>query len=271
MGRPGPKPVDQHRLESEATSWACFFFTLRDGQSGHMEHVKWLRPEWRTMQRDVPYSKWKASPAGSTKPPKGILGWKWVPRRKIKVHIKGTHRWKWETVGEIKVPVRSSQRLEPGIIIPVQEAARVLPPKTKTGEWFIFRPTMPKPEVWEKLKKARSVEQVRHAVRAIGGLREAFTSSLEQWAQKPDKALSQYAREILVAKCLPHYPRTGRERSEDKRIVFLAKVMAGATVGLAPITAVKRLSHWSWPKDWAEKRIREMARRSKGNEPLQTR
>jgi hypothetical protein len=39
--------------------------------------------------------------------------------------------------------------------------------------------------------------------------------------------------------------------------VFLSKVLAGARLDLAPITAVKRLSNWHLSRDWAEKSLKE--------------
>lgn len=118
--------------------------------------------------------------------------------------------------------------------------------------WVIHRPTMPKPKVWEQLKKARSVAEVRRAARGIGQLRSAFLSSTE-WTQNPAGALLKHAKGFLAAKKLLTYPRSERPKSDDKRVVLLAKAMAGLTLGLAPITARKRLSHWSWPRDWAER------------------
>jgi hypothetical protein len=153
--------------------------------------------------------------------------------------------------------------LGPPIFIPVSEEARTLPGgtvKMNGQDWLVFPPTFPKPEVWEQLKKARSVAQIEEAARGIGELASAFASSTD-WAQKPAGALSHFAEGILDAKRLPHYPRKSRTRSDDKRIVFLAKVMAGLTLGLRPITAVKRLSRWQWPKDWAEKPLREFVER----------
>jgi hypothetical protein len=182
---------------------------------------------------------------------------------------------------------RVGKPLGPPVVILASEAAKPLPkekdgllietglPKSRRGyrAWTIFRPVVPKPEIWEQMAKGRTsglsdarevekaktidVREIKKAARGIGDLRMAFASSLEEWAQRPGRALSHYADRIAEAKTLPHYPKTEREKSDDKRIVFLAKVMAGLTLGLAPITAVKRLSHWTWPKDWAEKSTKE--------------
>ena len=121
---------------------------------------------------------------------------------------------------------------------------------------------MPKPAIWEQVKRADTVSQIRGAVRGMGELQVHFASSTA-WAQNPAGAFRHYAEGILAAKQLPHYPKTNRPRSDDKRVEFLAKTMAGLTLGIAAITAVKRLSHWHWPKDWAERSLKEFVQQSK--------
>jgi len=231
MGLRGPRPLDVKHLEGEAVQWACFFYTLRDGQPGHMQRVEWSPQQ--TIGAFIA---------------KGLLGGN-------------------PSQGMRKQRASLGKPVGPAIFIPVSEAARMLPEKMKTKGWFISRPVMPKREIWQQLKTARTVDQVRKAARGIGNLRVAFTSSLEKWAQNPDRALCHYAKGVLTAKRLPHYPKTDRPTSDDKRVLFLAKVMAGLTMEIAPITAVKRLSHWQWPKDWAEKPLKEYVERSIGEKP----
>lgn len=158
---------------------------------------------------------------------------------------------------------RRGQLVEAPILIPVSAASQRLPQRMTTEDgWVIFRPVMPKPAVWEQLREARTVSQIKAAARGIGKLQSCFVSSTP-WAQNPAGAFRHYAEGILLAKRLPNYPRTRRPRSDDKRVEFLAKTMAGLTLGLAPITALKRLSHWRWPKDMAERGLKEFVERSK--------
>jgi len=239
MERPGPKPVDVKQLQGEAVQWACFLYTLRDGQPGNMQRV----------------GQWKPAPI----PPRSSS--KWVGF----ASGEGTIAVPADMVYRRKKPLRpmTAEPLGPPIFIPVSEEARALPGgtvKMHDQDWLVFPPTFPKPEIWEQLKKARSLLQIETAAHSIGELESAFASSTT-WAQNPAGALSHFAEGILEAKKLPHYPRKNRPRSDDKRIVFLAKVMAGLTLGLRPITAVKRLSGWQWPKDWAEKSLREFVER----------
>ena len=158
---------------------------------------------------------------------------------------------------------RRGEPLEPPILIPVSAASQRLPERmTAEKGWVIFRPIMPKPAIWEQLKRARTVSQIKSAARGIGKLQSAFVSSTP-WGQNPAGAFRHCAEGILAAKRLPNYPKTNRPRSDDKRVEFLAKTMAGLTLGLAPITALKRLSHWRWPKDSTERGLKEFVERSK--------
>jgi len=228
MGSRGPKPVDVNRLQADATAWASLFYTLRDGQSGHMQRGKW--GPWRN--------------TGSAKQTTLQSG------RGSVVLPANTRYRAWESLG-------------PQILIPVSEAARGLPAKIKTKEWLISRPVMPASEIWDLLKRARSVAEIRNASRRIRKwMTRQFGPGLGRWlpgapAVEFADALDLYADQVLSGKRLPSYAKTDRPSSDDRRVVFLSKVLAGAKLGLAPITAVKRLSHWDLPRDWAEKPLRE--------------
>jgi len=139
----------------------------------------------------------------------------------------------------------------------------MLPEKMKAKDWVIFRPVMPEPEIWSRLKRARSVGEVREASRKMRDwMTREYGPQVGRWlpGDPPFEfadALDLYAEKLLRAKHLPSYAKTDRPRSDDKRLVFLSKVLAGARLDLAPITAVKRLSHWGFPRDWAEKPLKE--------------
>lgn len=215
MGKRGPKPVNVEHLKGDARSWASFFYTLRDGQSGHMQRVEW-GPEQETR-----------------------------------------HGGKY----------RMSKPLGPVIPIPVSEAARMLPPEMHFEGWAIFRPVMPAPELWEQLKQARSVREIRAVSRKIRKWMDKEFGPVGRWlgGAPPlefSDALNLYAEQVLIGKRLPSYAKTDRPSSDDKRVQLLAKVLAGARYALAPVSAAKRLSHWNWPSDWAEKSLQEHVERS---------
>ncbi len=236
MGLRGPKPVDVRGLRTEAVQWAVFLYTLRDGQPGRIVHVKW-NPQLKV-----------SSGALSITKDDGVvqLG-----------KIKG------------KIVARTSQVLKT-IPIPVADAARELPPEMRTKDWVIFRPVSPAPEIWELLKRARSIREIREASRRIRKWLSQCRPDGHWWLPGepidiPD-ALDLYADKILSGKRLPNYAKTNRPRSDDKRIEFFSKILAGARVGIAPITAAKRLSRWHWPKDWYSREAEELRRISEGEQ-----
>jgi len=252
MTRPGPKPVNAKRLEQEATQWACFFYTLRDGQPGYMQPTE-FSPE-HTVGTLITKGLLRGNASKETRKSRARVGKPLGP--------------------PILIPVSRAAAQLPETMqgLPVVKGAAIRGKKRQTVRiWSVMPPVVPKPHVWEQLKNAHTAPDIKKAARGIGNpseefskdLRNAFSSTLEKWAQHPDKAISYYAEEIREAKKLPHYPKTTRKRSDDKRVVFLSKVMAGLTLGLAPISAVKRLSHWTWPSDWAEKPLREFEQRQK--------
>lgn len=165
---------------------------------------------------------------------------------------------------------RGSEALGPPIPIPVSKGAQELPVEImKSREWVISRPVMPAPEIWELLKGARTTEHIRKASREMSRwMATEYGPGVGRWLpgspplELPD-ALELYSGQLLLGKRLPSYAKTKRPKSDDKRVVFLSKVLAGARFGLAPITATKRLSHWDWPKDWDERKMKEFLDLSK--------
>lgn len=225
MGKRGRKPVDLELLKGSATVWASFLYTLRDGQSGLIQKVKWgpvieLRPDAK--------------------------GYAHQGSRVV-------------FVGKKPLRYRSSQVILGAKIIPLECATAKFPKLKLEKGWTISPPVLPKPEAWKQLKRARSVEEVRQAGESIRKWERKF-GPLVAWRELP-KTIHSHANEILGARRLPNYPRTNRPTSDDKRLLFFAKVMAGLTLGIAPATAVKRLGRWRFPKDWAEKPVRDLEAR----------
>jgi len=220
---PGPKPVDVEHLKEEATEWAAFFYKLRDGQPGLMQRAKYATTR-QQLQR-----------------------------------IQRHPRWRKQGLPQI------GPYLERPIIIPVSHASRALPAEMKTKGWTILRPLQPAPELWEQLKRAQTVAGIKKASRGISKwMSREFEDTQLPWPPIDfSDALDLYAETLLVGMKLPSYARTDRSRSDDKRVNHLAKVLAGARLGLAPITAVKRLSHWNLSKDWAEKALDALVKHSK--------
>ncbi len=92
----------------------------------------------------------------------------------------------------------------------------------------------PEPDIWERLKRATNPEQVR-----------TICSQSRHWLNAKRSELGQIlykcAEQLLEAKADPAYPHSERGSSEKKRIQFLARAMAGVSVGMSPATGVDLL------------------------------
>jgi len=234
MGLRGPKPAELGLLKADACAWACLFYSLRDGQSGSVQKLKW------GPIRSTGSAQWTRIVAGRG----GIM----LPPNTL---------------------YRESEVLGPPIPIQVSKWARELPAEMKSKDWFISRPIMPAPEVWELLKRARTEDEIRKASREMRRwMTTEYGPGVGRWLPGSPQvefadALELYSKQLLLGKRLPSYAKTNRPKSDDKRVVFLSRVLAGARFGLAPITAAKRLSRWHWPNDWAEKSRKEFQEWSK--------
>jgi hypothetical protein len=166
----------------------------------------------------------------------------------------------WRRVEGERLRVRKASGIVVVKIIPVERklASKFIRTIQKLGDenWIVFRPTFPDPNAWERLKRARSVKEVHEAAQSMRKWGRRF-GPIVVWKELPN-AIRCHGNEILKAKMLPNYPKSKRERSDDKRILFFAKVMAGLTLGIAATTATKRLGCWSWSKEWAEKPLERL-------------
>ena len=115
---------------------------------------------------------------------------------------------------------------------------------------YLFFPSFaPQPHLWEQLKRARSVKELRAAT---GEIYDWLTAAAPGVTRMPEfrAALHDGAGELLKARDLWNYPRKQRPSSDDKRVEFFAEALAGLMLGLAPATATKKLSRWNPPKLW---------------------
>lgn len=211
MGKRGTKAVDLSRLRTEAARWTGFLFLLRDGEPGA-----------------IVFGPVKSLPKG----------------------------WDEELLGPVYRPkavaeIPASRRFEEGEI---EDIRKSLAP----GGGTLILPEPPRPEIWEQLKRARTAQGMRVAARSIEAWEDArvrnrsseLTAELAQipaqWKTPPryySAVIRAHASALVRAKQLPHYPADAGS-NDDKRIVFFAKVLAGLSMGRAPLTATKRLSHF---------------------------
>jgi hypothetical protein len=110
--------------------------------------------------------------------------------------------------------------------------------------WRYTQDIVPRPEMWERLIKARSLADVRNIASRLRPDHPMLASMLHS-----------YAGDFLRAKRLHNYPMSNRPSSEYKRIEFYARVFAGLSLGIAPATTTRRLpqgfvlrySVYNWP------------------------
>lgn len=201
MSKRGPKPVDRGQLVFEADSLAMSLHELRDGRPGLLVHLK--GGVWRTTL--LPEIR------------EDEIGYPEKVRQRI---LAGRMRYS---------PFRSKVTM---LVFPETEEAQkdVLELVRRSKHWDFVRPVSARPEIWKRLKTARSVADIRAIARR---LRQPLLRSI----------LYSHAEGFLHAKRLPHFPKSNRPRSDTKRIDFFAKVLAGLNPGIAPATATKRLAH----------------------------
>ena len=99
-----------------------------------------------------------------------------------------------------------------------------------------IRGTPAERELWERLLDARSVEEVQ----VICGQSQYWLNPRR--SGKPFvEVLSSRADQFLAAKNDRRYPASRRPSSDDRRLRFLARAMAGVTLGRSPRTSVDLL------------------------------
>jgi hypothetical protein len=158
-----------------------------------------------------------------------------------------------------------------------RSAERIISEIKKAGSdrFLVEHPITPAPYIWKQLETASTASAVKRAARAVRAwaaplLRRwgvEWQTTIENWVpQHFSGAIFRHAQTIVDAKKLPNYPGDPSS-NDDKRIVFFAKIMAGLTLGLAPLTATKRLSHWRIPRG----RVDLLSRAFAVRHPLQKR
>lgn len=224
MARPGPKPVDVEDLKVQAQQWATVFFCLLYGQQGMIQKIEW--GPWRSVV--------------ATKPSKEMLDF-----------MKGTP---WEGAQLLKTKNRRQRtgrtllaRIVPADAKSAKLASRAL---NKLGRDFDYIPLkLPLLQVWRQLKMAASLTKMRRALRLI---EKYLNRNWSGWfGREYPHALDRHAGALLAAKRLSGYPKSKRRSSDDKRVVFFAKVLAGLELGRSPLYTTKKLSHWRPRKDLA--------------------
>lgn len=125
---------------------------------------------------------------------------------------------------------REEEQFEKGVSSPVRAKTPLIPSERR---------------LWEALKSAGSAAQVRRIcsqskIWLKPRLEFGSGSFIEHWPFR--RALYRDAEKFCRAKLDPRYPRRDNRKSGDyRRIEYLARVLAGLTLRLAPSTAVEML------------------------------
>ncbi len=233
-----PAGIDVGFLRVQAYAWTFVLCRVRDGDPGYLAKIVSCepgKPRLRAIMGYLPFFEVIAQ----------------AERRR-----RGLSRAHDRRVEVVKVAVVLPEKLE--------HARQLL--RGKKG-WILMPPEPPRPEIWERLKRARSVAEVRQTARDLHERNRMI--SAPQW-----EAFHSHAEDLLRAKKLHNYPKSNRPHSDDKRIHFFAKVLAGLMQGIAPATATKRLARLPLPnshdirrdlENYAES-FWEAHRKEKGNE-----
>jgi hypothetical protein len=117
---------------------------------------------------------------------------------------------------------------------------------------LLFFPALsPQPQLWEQLKRSRSVKQMRRATVEIYNWLLTAVPGVQNMPEFRI-ALCGRAEDLFRARKLWNYPSAGRLRptSDNKRIEFFAKALAGLMLKVSPATATRKLANWKFPRLW---------------------
>lgn len=234
MGLRGPQPVGIAELKAHAVQWAYFLHGLRDGQPCPNEKIAWSGWRWR--------------PRGRL--PKGMIVR--IPFARVFLS-KGIETA--ERLFEVNsfFPAASSMDGVPwtGISEKITKRSQI-PQKCcfdlSEGDafYFVFLPVPEKKELWNVLLTAEGESDLKEVANRIARWIPPIPGHRDF-----RNVLKKCSVELGAAKHVWFYPRDlARPSSDDKRIEFFAKTLAGLMLGVAPATAAKKLSQWKLPKLW---------------------
>jgi hypothetical protein len=211
MARPR-KLTDVGHLRYDAYLLALSFYMLRDGAPGLLSHMKggvWLTrflPDFREDELGPRFIEEALNPENV--------------ERSILAGQMRFSPYRYRVITFFVPPTKKARKDVLGLV-------------RRNKNWSFRPPAFPRPGIWKRLIKARTVADIRRIRR-------------EQYRVLAS-ILYSHAEDFLRAKRLHNYPESNRPGSDDKRIQFFSKVLAGLKLGIAPATATKRLAHSGLP------------------------
>jgi hypothetical protein len=240
LGSRGPKPVDVAALKVNATQWFYLLLGLRDGHPDLLQKHVW-GPWTGETTRQICAGRAERIPLARIVPDS-------AGGETARLVFQRLTTYANKTVGDE----------QPQIEYPLYQTLgqdTALPQKwlfglKSTESFSLFFPAVsPQPQLWQRLKRPRSVKEVRQTGNDIYDWVEAVVPGVSRMPQFRS-TLCDHPEELLRARKLWNYPRTDRPTSDDKRLEFFAETLAGLMLGVAPATATKKLSRWSPPRLW---------------------
>ncbi len=235
LGRP-KKVTNVAALKAYAAQWFYLLYGLRDGQPCPNEKIAWSG--WR----------WRPRPGFSEGKIVRIVFAKLILRNGVEVVSRifevDTFFPRQDTPGEdLAAGSAISEKKEKDSPIPIRFCFNLTP---QDVFYLVFLPIPQRKDLWDALKRARQKGEMERVVEEI----VRWIPPIPGYQSFRD-VLKKRGADLLQAKRLWIYPRNRkRSTSEEKRIAFFAKALAGLMFSIAPATAAKRLSRWKVPKLW---------------------
>lgn len=118
-------------------------------------------------------------------------------------------------------------------------------------QWQVIPEVCQNRAAWEMLKRAHTEMDIRRAAKSIAHWARRVERS--DWRTEIPSAIGKHAKDLLRAKKNWAYPGDlRRPTSDDKRVLFFAKILAGLVSGLSPTYAIKVLASWPWTREWIQ-------------------
>jgi hypothetical protein len=209
MTRPGPKPANLHELKQLAAMFTHVFLDLRDGREGYIFRLE-----------QVPMAEARDG--------------QFMRLAEIRA-LTGEDGQILNAGGELLakiVPAKTKDEREiRRLLSQLQGDPRRI---------WIEQPVFPRRDLWEALKHADSVAEMRDVTKHIA--RWMRCCAHPRWRRE----LQSHAVDLFRAKkMLWNYPRSDRPSSDNRRAEFFGKALAGLILGVSPATAARQLSRRS--------------------------
>ena len=241
MGRRGPKSVGLGLLRVRAVQWLYLLIGLRDGHADVLQKLRW-GPWTGKSQRQICAGRAvrvqfaRIIPDGTGRE---------TVKRVFERLTTYANRAGTDDKPEIEYPIY--QVIERDEDLPANGLFGLNPNEHPS---LFFPAVGPEPDLWKQLKNPRSTKELKGTLESIYCWLIAAVPGVRNMPEFR-RTLCDHTAELSRVRELWNYPAsTDRPTSDDKRIEFFAKALAGLMFGRAPATTTKKLSRWRIPRLW---------------------